>query len=199
MGDLAGAPAPLQDLPLHPGMTVELKINPADKGGGGEKPGVGGHAAKGERWMPQKSAWVPFSPSAVRETISCGPAERNYFVRDHEILVIKLALEEWRHCLQGAPQPFIIWSDHKNLTHIRTAKRLNSRQARWSLFFDSFNFSLTYHPRSKNFKPDALSRIHAPETSPHDSKPILHPSCVLGALTWEIEWTVRTAQLQDKP
>ncbi|KAK2908400.1 hypothetical protein Q8A73_009473 [Channa argus] len=125
------------------------------------------------------------------------PAERNYSVGDRELLAIKLALEEWRHWLEGVPQPFIIWTDHKNLAHLRTAKRLNSRQARWSLFFDHFNFSLTYRPGSKNIKPDALSRIHAPETSPHDPEPILHPSCVLGALTWEIERTVRTAQQQE--
>ncbi|KAK2922284.1 hypothetical protein Q8A73_001769 [Channa argus] len=31
----------------------------------------------------------------------------------------------------------------------------------------------------------------------HDPKPILHPSCVLGALTWEIEQTVRMAQQQE--
>ncbi|KAK2899769.1 hypothetical protein Q8A73_012898 [Channa argus] len=125
------------------------------------------------------------------------PAERNYSVGDRELLAIKLALEEWCHWLEGAPQPFIIWTDHKNLAHLRTAKRLNSRQARWSLFFDRFNFSLTYRPGSKNIKPDALSRIHAPETSPHDPEPILQPSCVLGALTWEIERTVRTAQQQE--
>ncbi|KAK2912287.1 hypothetical protein Q8A73_006400 [Channa argus] len=125
------------------------------------------------------------------------PAERNYSVGDRELLAIKLALEEWRHWLEGVPQPFIIWTDHKNLAHLRTAKRLNSRQARWSLFFDRFNFSLTYRPGSKNIKPDALSRIHAPETSPHDPEPILHPSCVLGALTWEIQRTVRTAQQQE--
>ncbi|KAK2880214.1 hypothetical protein Q8A73_022912 [Channa argus] len=125
------------------------------------------------------------------------PAKRNYSVGDRELLAIKLALEEWCHWQEGAPQPFIFWTDHKNLAHLRTAKRLNFRQARWSLFFDRFNFSLTYCPGSKNVKPDALSRVHAPETFPHDPEPILHPSCVLGALTWEIERTVRMAQQQE--
>ncbi|KAK2897102.1 hypothetical protein Q8A73_013482 [Channa argus] len=100
------------------------------------------------------------------------PADRNYSVGDRELLSIKLALE-WRHWLEGAPQLFIIWTDHKNLAHLRTAKRLNSRQAPWW----------------KNIKPDALSHIHTLETSSHDPEPILHPSCVLGALTWEIEQT----------
>ncbi|KAK2905717.1 hypothetical protein Q8A73_009660 [Channa argus] len=154
-----------------------------------------------------KSAWVPFSLNAVKGdqklrpcaffSRQLSPVERNYSVGDRELLAIKLALEEWRHWLEGAPQPFIIWTDHKNLAHLRTAKRLNSPQARWSLFFDHFDFSLTYRPGSKNVKPDALSRIHAPDTSSNDPEPILRPSCVLGALTWEIEQTVRTAQQQE--
>ncbi|KAK2912410.1 hypothetical protein Q8A73_006523 [Channa argus] len=87
------------------------------------------------------------------------PAERNYSVCDRELLAIKLALEEWRHWLEGGPQPFIIWTDHKNLPHLRTAKQLNSHQARWALFFECLNISLTYRPGSKNVKPDALFRI----------------------------------------
>lgn len=42
------------------------------------------------------------------------PAERNYNIGDRELLAIKLALEEWRHWLEGAAQPFIVWTDHKN-------------------------------------------------------------------------------------
>lgn len=52
-----------------------------------------------------------------------------------ELLAVKLAPEEWRNWLEGAEQPFMVWTDHKNLAYIQTAKRLNSRQARWALFF----------------------------------------------------------------
>ena len=62
-------------------------------------------------------------------------AERNYDVGNRELLAVKLALEEWRHWLEGAEHPFIVWTDHKNLEYIKKAKRLNSRQARWPLFF----------------------------------------------------------------
>ncbi|XP_062414642.1 uncharacterized protein LOC134107167 [Pungitius pungitius] len=55
--------------------------------------------------------------------------ERNYDIGDRELLAVKLALEEWRHWLEGADQPFMVWTDHKNLEYIRSAKRLNSRQA----------------------------------------------------------------------
>jgi hypothetical protein len=66
------------------------------------------------------------------------PAECNYDIGNRELLAVKLALEEWRHWLEGSGVPFVIWTDHKNLEYIKSAKRLNSRQARWALFFRSF-------------------------------------------------------------
>ncbi len=68
------------------------------------------------------------------------PAERNYDIGNRELLAVKLALEEWRHWLEGSGVPFIVWTDHKNLEYIKSAKRLNSRQARWALFFGRFDF-----------------------------------------------------------
>ncbi|KAK3535068.1 hypothetical protein QTP70_003033 [Hemibagrus guttatus] len=43
------------------------------------------------------------------------PAEVNYDIGNQELLTIKLALEEWRHWLEGAKHPFIVLTDHKNL------------------------------------------------------------------------------------
>ena len=63
-------------------------------------------------------------------------SEWNYDVGNRELLVVKFALEEWRHWLEGAKQPFIVWTDHKNLEFIRKVKKLNSRQARWALLFN---------------------------------------------------------------
>lgn len=85
------------------------------------------------------------------------PPERNYDVGDRELLAIKSALEEWRYLLEGAAHPIMIFTDHKNLEYLRTAKFLRPRQACWALFFSRFNFHLTYRPGSKNGKADALS------------------------------------------
>jgi hypothetical protein len=74
------------------------------------------------------------------------PAERNDDVSDQELLAVKMALEEWRHWLEGAKDPFIILTDHRNLECIRTARRLNLRQAWWALFITRFDFTLTYCP-----------------------------------------------------
>ncbi len=77
------------------------------------------------------------------------PAERNYVIGNRELLAVRLALGEWRHWLEGAARPFLVWTDHKNLEYIRSAKRLNARQARWALFFGRFNFSVVVDHFSK--------------------------------------------------
>ena len=126
------------------------------------------------------------------------PAERNYDVGNRELLAIHEALKEWRHWLEGASQPFVVLSDHKNLTYIRSAKRLSPRQSRWALFLTRFDFSITYKPGSQNVRADALSRQFcdpsAPVTNP---EPILPSTRFLGAVVWEIESEVSLAHQTD--
>ena len=105
------------------------------------------------------------------------PAERNYDIGNKELLAVKLAIEEWRQWLEGARVPFLVWTDHKNLEYLHSAKRLNSRQARWALFFSRFDFHLAYRPGSKNIKPDALSHVLIPRTESRLRKPSCAPRC----------------------
>uniref|UniRef100_A0A3B3BM67 Gypsy retrotransposon integrase-like protein 1 n=1 Tax=Oryzias melastigma TaxID=30732 RepID=A0A3B3BM67_ORYME len=120
-------------------------------------------------------------------------AERNYDVGDKELLAIKEALEEWRHWLEGTELPFLVYTDHKNLEYLKSAKRVNSRQARWALFFSRFNFVLSYRPGSKNTKADALSRRdEEPATQPPPDY-ILPPSARLAVLNTDIEREVTAA------
>ncbi|KAG1935922.1 retrotransposable element [Pimephales promelas] len=121
------------------------------------------------------------------------PSERNYDIGNKELLAVKLALEEWRHWLEGAGVPFIVWTDHKNLEYIRSAKRLNSRQARWALFFSRFDFNISYRPGSKNGKPDALSRVFEVEAGSTSPVTIVPPNRVLAAVTWGVESRVHEA------
>ena len=67
-------------------------------------------------------------------------------------------MEEWRHFLEGSELGFEVWTDHKNLEYFRTAKKLNRRQAHWSLFLTHFDFVLHHRPGKSMGKPDALSR-----------------------------------------
>ncbi|CAJ0954243.1 unnamed protein product [Ranitomeya imitator] len=92
------------------------------------------------------------------------PAERNYDVGNRELLAMKWAFEEWRHWLEGAKHRVVVLTDHKNLTYLESAKRLNPRHARWSLFFSRFDFVVSYLPGSKNVKADALSRSFVPDS-----------------------------------
>ncbi len=115
------------------------------------------------------------------------PAETNYDISNRELLAIKLALEEWRHWLEGAQEPFVVLTDHKNLEYRREAKRLNPRQARWALFITRFHFSISYRPGSRNLKADALSRLHAPEEDNQEPEPILPEDMFLCPIQWAPE------------
>uniref|UniRef100_A0A8D0CEB7 Gypsy retrotransposon integrase-like protein 1 n=1 Tax=Scleropages formosus TaxID=113540 RepID=A0A8D0CEB7_SCLFO len=122
------------------------------------------------------------------------PAERNYDIGNRELLAIKLALEEWRHWLEGAVHPFVVLTDHRNLEYLETAKRLNSRQARWALFFTRFHFTVSYRPGTKNGKADALSWIHDPEPMPTNPEEILPQGCVVGPVHWQLLQNIQEAQ-----
>ncbi|KAL0146466.1 hypothetical protein M9458_058229 [Cirrhinus mrigala] len=124
------------------------------------------------------------------------PTQRNYDIGNRELLAVKMALEEWRHWLEGAKFPFLIWTDHQNLTYIREAKRLNSRQARWALFFNRFNFTLSYRTGSKNTKPDALSRQFSPPEGVAIPETILPHSKIVASVQWGLEAAVRRAHQQ---
>ncbi len=121
------------------------------------------------------------------------PAKRNYDIGNRELLAVKLALEEWRHWLEGSGVPFIIWTDYKNLEYIKSAKKLNSRQAHWALFFGHLDFSISYRPGSKNIKPDALSCTFDHSERPSSPEPILPQKMVIYVVSWEIELKVSTA------
>ncbi len=115
------------------------------------------------------------------------PAERNYDIGNRELLAVRLALGEWRHWLEGSAQPFLVWTEHKNLDYIRSAKRLSSCQACWALFFGWFYFTLSYRPGSKNFKSDALSRLFGAPERELTAEAILPEGVVVMALSWGIE------------
>jgi hypothetical protein len=104
---------------------------------------------------------------------SLSQVERNYDIHDKELLAIIRALEDWRHYLEGAQHTFQIWTDHKNLEYFKTAKKLNRRQARWSLFLSRFDYTLHHRPGKQSGKPDALSRRSDHERGENDNDNIV--------------------------
>ncbi|GLB43852.1 putative retrotransposable element tf2 155 kda protein type 1-like [Lyophyllum shimeji] len=103
---------------------------------------------------PEDEKWHPVAFYSK----SLNAVERNYEIHDKEMLAIIRALEEWRHFLEGARHKVDIYTDHKNLQYFLTAKKLNRRQARWSLYLANFDFVLHHRPGRSMGKPDALSR-----------------------------------------
>jgi len=103
--------------------------------------------------LPGEEKWHPVAFYSK----SLSPVEQNYEIHDKEMLAIIHALEEWRHFLEGARHPVEIWTDHKNLEYFMTAKKLNRRQAHWSLYLAHFDFKLIHRPGRSMGKPDALS------------------------------------------
>ncbi len=127
------------------------------------------------------------------------PAEQNYDVGNRELLAMKAAFEEWRHWLEGAKHPFTVLTDHRNLEYLRSAKRLNHRQARWALFFTRFDFTVTYRPGSLNTKADALSRQYEFSLLPPTKESIISPALIVAPIQWDIMTEISEAQITDPP
>jgi RNase H-like domain found in reverse transcriptase len=90
-------------------------------------------SSKDDKWHP--IAFLSKSLSLV---------EQNCEIHNKEMLAIVRSLEEWRHFVEGAEHQVKIWMDHKNLEYVMTAKKLNWRQAHWSLLLARFDF-LMHH------------------------------------------------------
>ncbi|KAK3563922.1 hypothetical protein QTP86_004864 [Hemibagrus guttatus] len=89
--------------------------------------------------------------------------------------------------------------DHRNLEYLRITKCLNSRQARWALFFTRFEFSVTYCPRSKNGKADALFRqFENPKPPPHPES-ILPSATILAPVWWNLVEEIQQAHTNEPP
>jgi len=87
---------------------------------------------------------------------SLSSVEQNYEIYDKEMLAIICALEEWRHFLEEATHLVEIWTNYKNLEYFMTAKKLNCRQAHWSLYLARFDFLLHHRPGCTIDKLDTL-------------------------------------------
>ncbi|KAK3508910.1 hypothetical protein QTP70_013734 [Hemibagrus guttatus] len=105
----------------------------------------------------------------------------------------------WKGGLEGARRPFLVLTDHRNLEYLCEAKCPNPRQARWALFFTRFQFSVTYHPRSKNGKADIMSQqLDSKNSLPHP-EPILPSAVVLGPIQWNLVEGIQRAHAEEPP
>jgi len=85
-------------------------------------------------------------------------AEINYEIHDKELLAIVDLFKLWRQYLEGVAHQVQVFSDHQNLEYLTTTKVHNRQQARWAQELAGIDFKIFYHPSTKNWKPDVLSR-----------------------------------------
>lgn len=90
-------------------------------------------------------------------------------------------------------------TDHKNLKYLQEAKTLNPCQAKWALFFTFFNFSISYHPGTKNFKVDALACLLVPKEANEEPEPILPPPMALKPLRWGVHKVFSMSLILNAP
>lgn len=85
------------------------------------------------------------------------PTERAYPTGDREMLGIYYALQQWRCYLEGAD--FTVNSDHLNHTWFKSKRDLSRRQAKWSLWLESYygDVDIAYKAGKENLS-DPLSR-----------------------------------------
>jgi len=102
------------------------------------------------------------------------PVEINYEIHDKELLAVVDAFKHWRRYCEGATHQVQVYSDHQNLEYFTTTKVLNRRQARWAQELAGIDFRIYYRPRTKNGKPNALSRRseYRPEKWGVENQPI---------------------------
>lgn len=93
------------------------------------------------------------------------PVERNYDVGDCDLLAVILALKEWRHWLERSEQLFVSWANHKNLSYLQSAQRLNSRQA-WCAISRKVQLLTNVLPSSKLACHPGFNRMAGPRHLP---------------------------------
>lgn len=81
----------------------------------------------------------------------------------------------------------------QKLEYLKTAKRLTPRQTKWALFFSQFHFTINYLPGSKNTKADTLSWVYPSLPTTDHVESILHESCFIEAITWDINQEITQA------
>ena len=86
------------------------------------------------------------------------PTEQNYDTHDLEFLGVLKSIEHWRPYLIWTKEPFIIKTDHKNLTYWKSLRKLTGRTARWHEKLQDYNFKILHVAGKNNTPADALSR-----------------------------------------
>jgi RNase H-like domain found in reverse transcriptase len=84
--------------------------------------------------------------------------EHNYDIYERERLAIIKAITHWRPYLIWTKEPFTILTDHTNLLHWKSPRKLNRRTACWHGELQDYNFKLHHVPGKLHTATGTLSR-----------------------------------------
>ncbi|KAL0149815.1 hypothetical protein M9458_054863 [Cirrhinus mrigala] len=112
-------------------------------------------------------------------------AEQNYDIRNRELFAIKLALEEWRHWLEGALHPFV----RDKVTESPTGQ------------VGPLLYPLQlYHllpSRDQEHKSRCSQMLHAPSELPDKPESILPPELIVSPIQWSLDEDIAAASVSD--
>ncbi|GFO47906.1 reverse transcriptase [Plakobranchus ocellatus] len=83
--------------------------------------------------------------------------ERRYSAIEREALALVFAVTEFQRYLIF--KHFLLQTDHKPLSYLRTGSPKNARLMRWALALQEFSFQVVHIPGSENVHADVLSRL----------------------------------------
>jgi len=104
------------------------------------------------------------------------PTEQNYDAHDLEFLGVMKSIDHWRPYLIWTKEPFVIETDHKNLTYWKSPRKLTGRTARWHEKLQDYNFRIVHVQGKNNTPADALSRPNEDDRQQEERKITLLPS-----------------------
>jgi hypothetical protein len=86
------------------------------------------------------------------------PTEQNYNIFERELLAVMKALHHWRPHLAATETPVTVLTDHANLNHWKTPKKVNRRVARWFGELQEYNLVIQHVPGKLHTAANMLSR-----------------------------------------
>ena len=115
------------------------------------------------------------------------PTERNYDIYNRELLAMMKALYHWRPYLAWTKEPFMILTDHANLTYWKAPRKLDRRHARWHADLEEYDFEMVHIPGSTNGPANALSRPPGTDKGENDNQDVvmIPPHRIRTAITLE--------------
>jgi hypothetical protein len=104
--------------------------------------------------------------------------EQNYDTYELEFAGVLKAIEHWRAYLIWTKEPFVIETDHKNLTHWKSPRKLTGRTACWHEKLQDYNFKIVHVQGKDNTPANTLSRPREEERTTEDKQlSLLPPEC----------------------